>query len=89
MISTIFIKSNLGLSFCDKYGNKPHRHTFNFNMSFNVDKLEKNPESIELLRENGTDFDMLRDYGCDQQEVVNGLRDLFRDRTIRWVTFHG
>ena len=58
-------------------------------MKFNVDEEEANPASISLLRENGTDFDKLRNDGCDQQEVVNGLKDLFRDKTIIWVTFHG
>ena len=58
-------------------------------MKFNVDEEEANPASISLLRKNGTDFDKLRDDGCDQQEVVNGLKDLFRDKTITWVTFHG
>ena len=77
------------MSFCDYNGNRPVQHTFNFNMKFDLENEEVNDESIKLLKNNGTDFDKLRECGCNSIEVVNELKVLFRDRTITWVTFHG
>ena len=48
-----------------------------------------NEESIEFLREDGTDFDRLRDDGCDSVKVVDDLKSLFRDKNFTWVTFQG
>ena len=78
-----------GLSFRDQHGNKPVQHTFTFNMKFDLQNEEVNDESIKLLKDNGTDFDKLKESGCDSIEVVDELKALFKDRTITWVTFHG
>ena len=48
-----------------------------------------NNGSIEFLRRHGTDFDKLRDDGCDSVKVVDELKSLFRDKNITWVTFQG
>ena len=74
---------------CGYNGKGLKHHTFHFNMKFDIDTEVVNKDSIEFLRNNGTDFNKLKKHGCDQSEVVKGLRKLFRDRRITWVTFHG
>ena len=58
-------------------------------MQFDEETEPANPASIKYLKEHGTDFERHKTYGCKQQDVVNGLRGLFRDQTITWVTFQG
>ena len=89
MIQTTLVKTKTGFSFRDQQGNKPQDYSFSFNMRFNLDEEEQNKASIDFLKEKGTDFNKLRDEGCDQQEVVHGLKDLLGDETITWVTFQG
>ena len=58
------------------------QHTFHFNMKFDIDTEVVNKDSIKFLRNHGTDFNKLKTRGCDQSEVIKGLKNLFRDRRI-------
>ena len=58
-------------------------------MKFDKDSEVTNKDSIKFLEHHGTNFNALKTYGCDQSDVVKGLKKLFRDRRITWVTFHG
>ena len=62
-------------------------------MRFNLDQERNNGGvnggSIEFLRGHGTNFDRLRDHGCDSVKVVDDLKSLFRDKNVTWVTFQG
>ena len=58
-------------------------------MHFDEGTDTANPASIKYLKEHGTDFERHRVHGCKQRDVVNGLKGLFRDQGITWVTFQG
>ena len=58
-------------------------------MRFDEGTDTANPASIKYLKEHGTDFERHRVHGCKQRDVVNGLKGLFRDQGITWVTFQG
>ena len=79
----------LGISLSDNDGRRDAIHTFNFNMRFDLDHEVYEPSSIEFLREHGIDFERLKEEGCDQKQVVEGLRILLCDKNRKWISFHG
>ena len=79
----------LGISLSDYNGRRDVVHTFHFNMRFDLDREVHEPASVEFLREHGTDFERLKEEGCDQKEVVEGLRVLMCDGNRKWISFHG
>ena len=58
-------------------------------MKFDPDSEVVNKKSIKYLKDNGTDFELLKRYGCDPKEVISGLHQLFGDKKITWVFFQG
>jgi len=79
----------LGISLSDYNGMRDAIHTFHFNMRFDLDREVYEPASIEFLREHGIDFERLKEEGCDQKQVVDGLRILMCDKNRKWISFHG
>ena len=79
----------LGISLSDNDGRRDVIHTFHFNMRFDLDREEHEQRSIEFLREHGIDFERLKEEGCDQKQVVEGLRFLMCDKNRKWISFHG
>ena len=77
------------MSFCNENGDKPGKHTFNFNMKFDPANEVVSKKSIKYLRDNGTDFEVLKRHGCDPKEVICGLQQLFGNKKITWVFFQG
>ncbi|KAJ7963850.1 putative Ccr4-associated factor [Quillaja saponaria] len=87
----------VGLTLSDCHGNFPDFGTgtgfiweFNFR-DFSVEGDRQNPNSIELLRQQGIDFAKNRDKGIDSNDfkmqiLQSGL--LFKTSSMSWVTFH-
>ncbi|GLJ13818.1 hypothetical protein SUGI_0220640 [Cryptomeria japonica] len=87
----------LGLTFADKDGNLPDCGTgqpcvwqFNFR-EFDPRRDLHAPDSIELLRKNGIDFNKNNQMGIDARRFARLLNStgIFIDRSIHWIAFHG
>ncbi|KAJ7960730.1 putative Ccr4-associated factor [Quillaja saponaria] len=87
----------IGLTLSDSYGNLPDFGTgtgyiweFNFR-DFSVEGDRQNPNSIELLRQQGIDFMKNREKGIDSMEFKRQILEsglLFKTSGMTWVTFH-
>jgi CCR4-NOT transcription complex subunit 7/8 len=81
----------LGVSFCDEYGNMPPgTTTWQFNFKFNLDEDMYANDSIELLTRAGIDFKKNKQFGID----VTDFGELFMSSgivlndKIKWISFH-
>ncbi|KAF7702940.1 CCR4-NOT transcription complex subunit 8 [Cucumispora dikerogammari] len=80
----------LGLTFSDSLGNKPHICTFQFNFAFNLDKEIYNDDSIQLLKLSAIDFQKHKTNGIPPNEFAFLLFDsgLMCEQDITWISFH-
>ena len=81
----------LGVTFADDAGNLPEPcHTWQFNFSFRLDEDIHAPESIELLRNSGIDFDRFARDGIDLLRFGEMLTTsgLVCNEGVKWVSFH-
>jgi len=82
----------LGLTFSDKFGNRPKPvSTFQFNFKFDLSNEQHDPNSIQMLRDAGVNFDWHLQNGIDvrifaEHMISSGL--VYNDK-IQWISFHG
>lgn len=82
----------VGVSLARENGEKPEGcDTWQFNLDFDVAKEKSHPESINLLREAGIDFDELVEHGIDPMVFSDLLMGsgLVVNPDVSWITFHG
>lgn len=82
----------VGVSLARENGEKPEQcDTWQFNLNFDVVKEKSHPESINLLREAGIDFEELVEHGIDPMVFSDLLMGsgLVINPDVFWITFHG
>ena len=81
----------LGVSVCDESGEKPERHTWQFNFHFDLRCDNKQSYGIRMLKNAGVDFERHKKSGIDANRFFENLNQcgLLRTCRVRWVCFHG
>lgn len=82
----------VGVSLAKENGTKPEGcDTWQFNLNFDVNKEKSHPESINLLKEAGIDFEELIEHGIDPNMFSDLLMSsgLVINPDVYWITFHG
>jgi CCR4-NOT transcription complex subunit 7/8 len=82
----------LGITLSDVNGNHPKgTHTWQFNLSFNINADKITPESLSLLHNCGINFETIYKNGINYDTFAEYLitSGLFLNEDIHWISFHG
>ena len=84
----------LGISFTNKYGEFPEKykyHTWQFNFQFDEEKDKYSQESLNLLKNNGINFEKLKKKGIKPEDFSGKLLSsgLVLNPKFRWVSYQG
>ena len=84
----------LGITFTNKKGEFPSKydyHTWQFNFKFDQDKDKYSQESIDLLKNNGINFEKLKKNGISLVEFSKKLMSsgLVLNPNMKWISYHG
>lgn len=82
----------MGITLSNEKGEKPKDvHTWQFNLNFSVPNDKHNPDSINLLKEAGINFEEMSEHGIDHMVFSDLLMSsgLVVNDDITWITFHG
>ena len=84
----------LGITFTNKYGEFPIKykyHTWQFNFKFDEQKDEFSQESLNLLKNNGINFDKLKKNGIEPLNFSQKLMSsgLVLNPNMIWISYHG
>jgi CCR4-NOT transcription complex subunit 7/8 len=81
----------LGITLADEEGNLPQpTHTWQFNFRFDLSRDNFNPESIEMLKAAGLDFDKHAALGIGHEQFSQLLRKsgLLANQSLTWAAFN-
>lgn len=79
----------LGITLSDDEGNIGDTWEFNFS-EFDVEKDAYVEESIQLMKNNGVNFEKIRSDGIGRGVFVTKFREILsKHKNLKWVTFHG
>ena len=84
----------LGITFTNEKGEFPEKykyHTFQFNFEFDSDKDKYSEESLNLLKNNGINFEKLKKNGISEKDFGEKLMTsgLVLNPSIKWVSYQG
>lgn len=84
----------LGLTLTNKNGEFPKNcpyHTWQFNFQFDIEKDKYSEESLNLLKNNGINFNNLKENGINQKKFVDCLKNsaLVLNPQVKWVSYQG
>ena len=84
----------VGITFTNKYGEYPtnnKHYAYQFNLSFDEEKDKFSQESINLLKNNGIDFQKLKKKGIKQEDFAKKLLSLglVLNPNYKWVSYQG
>jgi CCR4-NOT transcription complex subunit 7/8 len=81
----------VGISLSDEQGNSPPVSTWQFNLKFDLKADQSSPESIDMLKEAGINFDELAEKGIEPLHFADVVfsSGLLLNEDVKWITFHG
>ena len=84
----------LGITFTNSKGEFPSKskyHTFQFNFQFDQEKDKFSQESINLLKNNGINFSLLKKNGIFVSKFSESLMKsgLVLNPNMKWISYHG
>ena len=84
----------LGITFTNEKGEFPEKykyHTYQFNFKFDSEKDKYSEESLNLLKNNGINFEKLKKNGISEKDFAEKLMTsgLVLNPSINWVSYQG
>jgi hypothetical protein len=81
----------VGISLSNESGVSPSVSTWQFNLKFDLKVDQSSPESIDMLKEAGINFDELAEKGIEPLHFADVVfsSGLLLNEDVKWITFHG